>query len=112
MNLKEQQAGDVVVLEISGKLLGGPDAVSLNEKIHELVDANKTRVVVNLKSMEYMNSTGLGILIGGLTTLRNHEGDLKLAVVPERIQNLLKMTKLNAIFDQYSAVDKAVASFK
>lgn len=112
MNLNEQHAGDVVVLEISGKLLGGPDAVSLNEKLHELVDAQKTKVVANLKDLECMNSTGLGILIGGLTTLRQHEGDLKLAVVPDRIQNLLKMTKLSTIFDQYSAVDKAVASFQ
>ena len=112
MNLKEQQAGDVVVLEISGKLLGGPDAVSLNEKLHELVDAQKTKVVANLKDLECMNSTGLGILISGLTTLRNHGGDLKLAIVPERIQELLKITKLSTIFAQYSAVDTAIASFQ
>ena len=59
-----------------------------------------------------MNSSGLGILIGGLTTIRNNQGELKLANVTERIQSLLMITKLMTVFESYDSLDKAVASFK
>ncbi|MBC8185662.1 STAS domain-containing protein [candidate division KSB1 bacterium] len=112
MNLKEKEIDGVVLLELSGKLMGGPDATLLSEKLHDLVDQKKTKVVADLGKVSWMNSSGLGILIGGLTTMRNSDGDLKLINVTGKIESLLIITKLIKIFDSYENVDDAVKSFK
>lgn len=112
MNLKEREIEGVVVLELSGKVMGGPDANLLSEKLHDLVDQKNTKVVADLSKVSWMNSSGLGILIGGLTTMRNNNGDLKLVNVTERIKSLLIITKLITIFETYDSVEDAVASFK
>jgi anti-sigma B factor antagonist len=112
MNLKEKDINGIVVLELSGKVMGGPDANLLSEKLHELVDNKKTKVVADLGKVSWMNSSGLGILIGGLTTMRNNNGDLKLINVTERIKSLLIITKLITIFETFESLDEAVDSFK
>lgn len=112
MKLNITEIDEVVVLELAEKIMGGPDATLLNDKLHELIEAGKTKLVANLAKVEWMNSSGLGILIGGLTTMRNSGGDLKLAKVTERIQSLLMITKLLAVFETYNDVDVAVKSFK
>lgn len=91
MNVQEKQVGDIVVLELSGKIMGGPDASLLNDKLHELIDKGKIHIVADIGGVEWMNSSGLGILISGLTTMRNNQGELKLANVTERIQNLQQL---------------------
>lgn len=111
MDLKEERVDDIVVLTLSGKLMGGPDAGVLNNKLHELVEEKRTKVVANIADLNWMNSSGLGILIGGLNTMRNNKGDLKLAAVPARIQSLLTITKLHTIIETYESVDDAVASY-
>ena len=112
MQLTEKEADGVVILELSGKIMGGPDASLLNDKLHELIDANKINIVADLEKVDWMNSSGLGILIGGLTTMRNNNGDLKLARVTERIQSLLMITKLMSVFDTHDDLESAIASFK
>jgi len=112
MTIIEKAVGDVVVLELAGKIMGGPDASLLNDKLHDLLDKGKTKVVADLAGVSWMNSSGLGILIGGLTTMRNNGGDLKLSGVTERIQSLLMITKLLTVFDAHDSLEKAVASFR
>jgi len=112
MNLKEKELNGIVVLELSGKVMGGPDANLLSEKLHELVDKEKTKVIADLSKVSWMNSSGLGILIGGLTTMRNNGGDLKLVNVTDRIKSLLIITKLITIFDAFENMEDALKSFK
>jgi len=112
MNLKEKELNGIVVLELSGKVMGGPDANLLSEKLHELVDKEKTKVVADLSKVSWMNSSGLGILIGGLTTMRNNGGDLKLVNVTDRIKSLLIITKLITIFETFEKMEDALKSFK
>ncbi|RMD89296.1 MAG: anti-sigma factor antagonist [Calditrichaeota bacterium] len=112
MKITEKKTNGVVVLELSGKIMGGPDATLLNDKLHELIDAGITQVVADLKNVNWMNSSGLGILISALTTMRNNGGDLKLANVTEKIQSLLMITKLLSVFETFETVDQAVASFR
>ncbi|MFQ5865337.1 MAG: STAS domain-containing protein [bacterium] len=111
MKMKEKMSNGVVILELSGKIMGGPDAALLNDKLHELIEAGKTQIVADLEKVDWMNSSGLGILIGGLTTMRNSGGDLKLANVTERIQSLLMITKLLTVFETFDSIDSAVQSF-
>ena len=111
MEMIEHIENGIVVLELSGKIMGGPDAATLNEKLHELVESGNTRVVADLSNVNWMNSSGLGILINALTTIRNAGGDLKLASVTEKIKSLLKITKLLTVFNTYDSTDDAVKSF-
>ena len=69
MKMTETISDKVVVLELSGKIMGGPDATLLTEKLHQLIESGKTQVIVDLSQVSWMNSSGLGILIGGLTII-------------------------------------------
>lgn len=100
-----------VVIEFKGNVMGGPDAVSLNEKLHELIDAGKTNVVVDLGKVKFMNSSGLGMLIGGLTTMRKAGGDLRIANPTDKIESLLIVTKLITVFKHFDSVENAVKSY-
>ncbi|MBN2410336.1 STAS domain-containing protein [candidate division KSB1 bacterium] len=111
MEMIERIENGIVVLELSGKIMGGPDAATLNEKLHDLVESGNTRVVADLSNVNWMNSSGLGILINALTTIRNAGGDLKLASITEKIKSLLKITKLLTVFSTYDNTDDAVKSF-
>jgi len=68
--------------------------------------------VVDLGEVKFMNSSGLGMLIGALTTVRNAGGNLKLARASDKIEQLLVVTKLVTVFEHFDAVDEALASFK
>lgn len=111
MKIDETFLDDVVVLELSGKIMGGPDATLLNDKLHEYIEGGKTKIIADLKKVNWMNSSGLGILIGGLTTMRNNGGDLKLINIPDRIQSLLMITKLLTVFESFDSLEQAIASF-
>ena len=111
MKIKLSDHDGVVVLELNGKIMGGPDATVINDKLHELVESKRIKVVADLSKVDWMNSSGLGILISGLTTIRNAGGDLKLAAVTERIRSLLMITKLLSVFDTFDTVEEAIQSF-
>lgn len=111
MSFNTSERYGCVVIEFKGNVMGGPDAVSLNEKLHELIDAEKTNIVVNLGKVKFMNSSGLGMLIGALTTMRKSGGDLRIANATDKIQSLLVVTKLITVFKHFHSVDEAVASF-
>ena len=111
MNINEKMSDGIVILEVSGKIMGGPDATLLNDKLHQLIEDGKTNIVADLEKVNWMNSSGLGILIGGLTTMRNVGGDLKLANITDRIQSLLMITKLLTVFETFDSIEKAKESF-
>ena len=112
MKLTDRMQDGVVVLEPKGKIMGGPDASMLHDKLYEYIKQDRRMVVVDLAQVDWMNSTGLGILISGYTTLRNNDGLLKLANVTDKIQSLLTITKLVSVFEAFDSVDDAVKSFK
>ncbi|MGQ9559074.1 MAG: STAS domain-containing protein [Candidatus Oleimicrobiaceae bacterium] len=111
MTVTESHFGPVTVLSLAGKSMGGPDAGRLNEKIHELIEAGVRKVVVDLAQVQLMNSSGLGLLISALSTVRSNGGELKLACVAPRIRTLMTITKLIHVFETYDSVEAAVASF-
>ena len=112
MKLTDREHDGIVILEPIGKIMGGPDASLLHDKLYEYIDKGKKNIVIDLARVDWMNSTGLGILISGYTTLRNHDGQLKLANVTDKIQSLLVITKLVSVFEAHDSVDEAISSFK
>lgn len=108
-NLSERY--NTVIIEFKGNVMGGPDAVELNSKLHELIDAGKKNIVVDLARVKFMNSSGLGMLIGALTTMRNAGGDLRIANATDKIESLLIITKLITVFSHFRSLDEAVESY-
>ncbi len=108
-NVKEQY--NAVVIELKGNVMGGEDTKEFNELLHKLTDEGKKNLVLDLGEVKFMNSSGLGMLIGGLTTMKKIDGHLKLARVTDKIESLLIITKLITIFEFYETVDEAVKSF-
>lgn len=100
------------VIELSGKVMGGPDAVEFRDTLKKLIDEGKKNVVLDLGKVKFMNSSGLGIIIGGLTTLRNAGGDLRICRAMDRIESLLMVSQLNRVFELYPTVEEAVESFQ
>ncbi len=111
MSFNTAERYNSVVIEFKGNVMGGPDAVSLNEQLHELINAGKHNIVVDLGKVKFMNSSGLGMLIGALTTMRKAGGDLRIANATDKIESLLIVTKLITVFKHFKSVDLAVESF-
>lgn len=111
MSFNVSEKYNCVVIEFKGNVMGGPDAVSLNEKLHESIDEGKTNVVIDLGKVKFMNSSGLGMLIGALTTMRKAGGNLVIANATDKIESLLIVTKLITVFKHFKSLDEAVASF-
>jgi anti-sigma B factor antagonist len=111
MKTKTTERYGAVIIELKGNVMGGDDTKEFNELLHKLIDDGKKNIVVDLHDVKFMNSSGLGMLIGGLTTMKKAEGHMKLAAVTEKIESLLIITKLVTIFESFETVDEAVASF-
>lgn len=112
MKLSITEDKGVSVIRLQGSVMGGPDATALNDELHKLVGQKKKKIVLDLESVESMNSSGLGMLINALTTLKNAGGELKIASASKKIENLLVITKLTTVFELFPTAKKAVASFK
>jgi anti-sigma B factor antagonist len=111
MKIKTNEKYEAVVLELKGNVMGGDDTKDFNDLLHKYINEEKKNIIVDLHDVKFMNSSGLGMLIGGLTTMKKAEGNLKLANVTDKIQSLLVITKLITIFESYNSVDEAAKSF-
>ena len=112
LDLKERQAGDVTILDLSGEVRIGEGSISLRDSIRKLADGGKNKVLLNLAGVKYMDSSGVGELIANYTTLKRQGGQLKLLNLTDRIQNLLVITKLLTVFDSYDNEAEALKSFQ
>jgi anti-sigma B factor antagonist len=111
MNFTSTEKEGVVVISLTGAILGGPEAAALNNELHGLIDAGRKHAVIDLAGVSLMNSSGLGMLISSYTSLKHAGGELRLSGVNENIRTLLAIAKLQGIFRTLPTVDEAVASF-
>ena len=111
MKIIENMEGNVAVLTLRGKMMGGPEMKDLHDHVKGLMNDGVRQVVIDLGKVKWLNSSGLGALMGALTTLRGEDGDLKLANTSDKIQSLLMITKLMSIFETYETVEEAITAF-
>lgn len=111
MKIKISEKYDAVIIMLKGNVMGGEDTKIFNETLHKLIEDGKKNVIIDVSNVKFMNSSGLGMLIGGLTTVKKAEGRLILAGVTDKIESLLIITKLITIFETAEDVDKAVKIF-
>ncbi|HEY7912391.1 MAG TPA: STAS domain-containing protein [Blastocatellia bacterium] len=111
LNIKEREAGDVTILDLSGKITIGEGSVQLRESVRKLLDQGKKKILLNLGDVSYVDSSGIGELVSSYTTTNNNGGQLKLLNLTKKIQDLLMITKLLTVFETHDNEEAAVASF-
>jgi len=111
MKFTSRKAGNVVVIDIEGKILLGEGDVEIKEAIDSLIRQGNKNVLLNLAKVPYIDSAGLGEIIRCFTSLRKSGGTLKLLSPNQRLIDLLTITKLVNVFDWHSDEAKAIASF-
>jgi anti-sigma B factor antagonist len=111
MKLKESQKGSVTVLHLKGDLLGGTDIQEFKDKLKSLLDGDKKNILLDLADVTYINSSGIGMLIAGMTTVVQAGGKYKVANIEKNIKNVFVITNLIKVFETFDSLDKAVASF-
>ena len=110
LKVKTEMKGDVAVVHVSGKLMGGPESENLRNEIKRLLEDGVKKFVISLKGVPWINSTGLGALMAVYTSVQRSEGALALCHVSDRIQSLFMITKLLTIFDTHPSEQEAVES--
>jgi anti-sigma B factor antagonist len=111
MQIEERVVDDVTILDLKGKMTLGEGDELLKDKVNSLVSQGHKKIVLNLESVPYIDSAGLGEIVRTYTTVSRQQGKLKLLNVSKRVYDLLVITKLLTIFDSYEDEDEAVRSF-
>ncbi|HUP70582.1 MAG TPA: STAS domain-containing protein [Acidimicrobiales bacterium] len=107
LGLDVTEHGDITVLAVRGEV-DVYTAPRLREKLVELVSQGKQNITVDLEAVDFLDSTGLGVLVGGLKRLRSHDGDLSLVCTQHRILKVFEITGLTKVFTIHASVDDAV----
>ena len=112
LEIVEKESHGVTVLALSGRVTLGEETNRLRSKIREALDKGKTRLVLDLGGVSYIDSSGLGTLVSSFATAASQGGTIKLANLTKRFQEQLNITKLVTVFDVYNSVEEAAKSFK
>jgi anti-sigma B factor antagonist len=111
MQITERSVGDVMVLDIKGKITLGEGDEQLKDKVNSLVNQGQRKMVLNLAGVPYLDSAGLGEVVRAYTTVSRQGGNLKLLNLTKRITDLLSITKLLTVFETFDSESDAVQSF-
>jgi anti-sigma B factor antagonist len=111
MRIVERRLGDVVVLDLEGRILAGEGDRALRDTVSRLLDSGATRLLLNFTGVTYLDSSIVGELVRVLTTVSRTGGKLKLLGLPAKIRSLLSITRLLTVFETYESEDEAVRSF-
>jgi anti-sigma B factor antagonist len=111
MKFSDSIKDDVVVFEVSGKIMGGEETTMFHGRIHEYITQNKKKFIIDLTKVEWMNSIGLGMLISALTTTKNSGGRLVLANITT-IKSVLTITRLINVFEHFDNQADALTALK
>jgi anti-sigma B factor antagonist len=111
MQIEQRSSGDVIVLDLKGKVTLGEGDELLKDKVNSLVNQGHRKIVLNLAEVPYIDSAGLGEIVRTYTTVSRQGGSLKLLNLTKRITDLLSITKLLTVFETFETEDEAVRSF-
>ncbi|MEO7653629.1 MAG: STAS domain-containing protein [Bryobacteraceae bacterium] len=111
LKLTSRQVGDVAVLDVAGRITLGEGSSTLRDSMRDLVSKGQKKVLLNLSEVTYIDSSGIGELVSGFTTVTNAGGQLKLLGLTNRVKDLLQITKLYTVFDVHEDEAHAVRSF-
>ena len=111
MQITERSVGDVMILDVKGKITLGEGDEMLKDKVNSLVNQSQRKIILNLADVPYLDSAGLGEVVRAYTTVSRQGGSLKLLNLTKRITDLLSITKLLTVFETFDSENDAVRSF-
>ena len=111
LSIQERDLHGVTMIDLDGRIALGETNRRLHETIRRVVSEGKKQIVLNLANVTYIDSSGLGEIVSGFTTLKANDGALKLVNVPVRVADLMTITKLYTVFDIYHEEIDAIYSF-
>lgn len=111
MQITERTVGDVMILDLKGKITLGEGDELLKDKVNSLINQGQRKIILNLADVPYLDSAGLGEVVRAYTTVSRQGGALKLLNLTKRITDLLAITKLLTVFETYDTENEAVQSF-
>jgi anti-sigma B factor antagonist len=112
LTLSNRQVGDVAIVDLSGRITLGEASGELREGIKDLLSKGQKNILLNLSGVSYIDSSGLGELVGAFATASNRDGHLKLLNLTGRALELMQVTKLYSVFETFTDEAKAVRSFQ
>jgi anti-sigma B factor antagonist len=107
-----RESGGATVVDLSGRITLGEGSAMLREMIRDLLNKGQNRIILNLGDVNYIDSSGIGELVSGFTTVKSRGGEMKLLHLTKKVHDLLQITKLYTVFDVHSDEDAAVRSFQ
>jgi anti-sigma B factor antagonist len=111
LRMETDISGEVVILYCSGRLVFGDETAAFRERINHILSGT-AQIVVNFSGIEYVDSGGLGTLVGTLASTRNRHGEIKLVCPNKRVADLLRRTRLDTVFRAYESDGEAVTAFR
>lgn len=109
--LTSRQVGDVTVIDAAGRITLGDGASSFRDAIRDLAAKGNKKLLLNLADVSYIDSSGIGEMVSGFTTVTNNGGQLKLLGLSKRVKDLLQITKLYTVFEVFDDETTAIRSF-
>jgi anti-sigma B factor antagonist len=107
-----RDVSDVSVIDLSGKITLGEGSSMVRRMIRELIDQGRRKILLNLEEVDYIDSAGIGEMVGAYTIVRSANGELKLINLTKRVKDLMQITRLLTVFDVSDDEAAAVRSFK
>lgn len=111
LTIDTREVGQVAILDVRGRIVLGDEIHQLRDAVRGLVSEGKTKIILNLAEVDYIDSSGVGELVGCFTTVRNAGGELKLLNLSQKVHDVLHVTKLYTVFDIRDDEFTAVKSF-
>jgi len=111
MKVNDYEKNGVWVVEVKGQLMGGPDTGELDEKLYAIIGKGHKKAVVDLAQCDWINSSGLSILIHHYKKFRDEGGELKLANLTNKVERILVIARPTEVFDVKDSVDEALKAF-
>jgi anti-sigma B factor antagonist len=109
--LASRQVGDVTVIDAAGRVTLGEGASAFRDSIRDLAAKGNKKLLLNLSEVSYIDSSGIGEMVSGFTTVTNNGGQLKLLGLSKRVKDLLQITKLYTVFEVFDDETAAIRSF-
>lgn len=111
LKIESREVGNVTILDVQGRIVLGEEIHTLRDAVRGLVAEGKKKIILNLADVDYLDSSGVGELVGSFTTVRNAGGELKLLNLTQKVHDVLHVTKLYTVFDIRDDEFTAVKSF-
>ena len=111
MEIDQSKIRGITVLRLRGNIIGPPTSTALSERFSKLITENVTKLILDLEEVDWLNISGMGVIMNGLARIRENKGEIKLARPTFKVKTVLEITRFNAIIEVFNTMDDALESF-